>query len=174
VKAFVEFSDPDAAKHALSRLKSLGYLDIETYGPFPLTDEDAHAPRGSVAISIAAFSGGLFALVAAYLIQWYANVASYPLNIGGRPAHAAPAFIPATFETICLFATGALFLGFLVLERLPRLWQPIFEIDGFERSSVDRFWIVLQVAASTTARERLTTDIVPLDPLRIVVSEEDA
>lgn len=172
MKAFVEFSEPDAAKQALDRLKSLGYLDVETYGPFPLTDDDGHAPRGAAVLSVLAFGGGVFGLVGAYLLQWYANVSSYPLNIGGRPAHAAPAFIPATFESICLFATGALFFGFLLVEGLPRLWQPIFEIEGFERSSIDRFWIVLQVRDSATSTERLTDDVIATLPLRVILEED--
>ena len=126
--AALEYAAAADALRGLHRLKSLGYLNVETHGPFPLSDEDAHAPRGSVVLSFLAVAGGVVALVAAYLVQWYANVVAYPLNIGGRPAHAAPAFIPATFESICLFATAALCLGFVLLERLPRLSQPIFEI----------------------------------------------
>lgn len=173
MKAFAEFGDPDAATRALNHLKALGYLDIETYGPFPLTNDDAYAPRGSVALSVATVAGGLFALIAAYVVQWYANVGSYPLDVGGRPAHAVAAFIPATFESICLAATGALFLGFLVVERLPRLWQPIFEIEGFERASLDRFWIVMHVRDPVWSADLVTKELVPLQPLRVVVAEEE-
>jgi hypothetical protein len=120
-----------------------------------------------------AFGGGLFAAAAAYLIQWYANVASYPLNIGGRPVHAAAAFVPSTFESICLVAAMAVCGGFLFLERLPRLWQPIFEIDGFERSSVDRFLIVVPLQRSDVLVERAARDLAALHPLRIIVSEDE-
>ncbi len=165
----VEFASADEAVAALPVLKSLGYLNLETYAPFPLTDPGAHAPRGSLPVAIMAAAGGLAALAAAYVVQWWANVASYPLNIGGRPAHAAPAFVPATFETICLLATLGAFVGFLLAERLPRLWQPLFEIEGFERAVVDRFWIVID---GTTPVDRITADVMPLHPLRIVVGDE--
>lgn len=171
MRAFVEFDRPEEATRAVTTLKSLGYLDIETYAPFPLTDDDAQAPRGSLPLGMMAFGGGVAALAVAYLIQWYANVASYPLNIGGRPAHAAPAFVPAVFETVCLAATVAVFVGFLAIHRLPRLWQPIFEIEGFERASVDRFWVVLDLGTSAML-DRVRGDLVPLHPLRVVVSED--
>jgi hypothetical protein len=174
MKVLIEFDAAAAALRALTDLKALGYLDIESYAPFPLTDEEAHAPRGSFPLAALAFAGGLCALAAAYLIQWYANVESYPLNIGGRPAYAAIAFIPTCFESICLVATVAVFAGFLFCERLPRLWQPVFEIDEFERVTVDRFWVVLDVRGSPAVLDRVTADVVPLGPRRIIVSEDAA
>jgi len=74
---------------------------------------------------------------------------------------------------MCLLAASAACAGFLVLERLPRLWQPIFEIDGFERSSVDRFWIVVQLQRSDILVERAARDLSALHPLRIIVSEDE-
>src|ERR1043166_6038027 len=133
MKVLAEFESAGRATHALTALTALGYLDLETYAPFPLTDEQAHAPRGSFPLAFLAFGGGLTGLAYLYVIQWWANVESYPLNIGGRPAHAAAAFVPASFETVCLLATLGVFAGFLLLERLPRLREPGVEIRGFRR-----------------------------------------
>ena len=33
-----------------------------------------------------------------YLLQWYVAAFAWPLNVGNRPPHSAPAFIPVTFE----------------------------------------------------------------------------
>ncbi len=172
MKVCAEFETAAGAIRALKTLKSLGYLDIETHAPFAITDEAAYAPRGSFPLAFLAFGGGVSALGAAYLVQWWANVWSYAINIGGRPAHAGAAFVPSTFESICLFAALGLFAGFLLLERLPRLWQPLFEIEGFERAVVDRFWLVLDVGRDTPI-DRITGDVVPLEPVRIVISEGD-
>jgi hypothetical protein len=171
MKAFLEFETAETAAAALRKLTALGHAGCETYGPFPLTKEDADAPRSSFPLPLLAFGAGATALGAAYMAQWYANVRSYPLNIGGRPAHAAPAFIPATFESVCLLAAVALFLGFLLFERLPRLWQPIFEIEGFERASIDRFWIAFDVGSGRDLPDDVRRDVVPLDPVRIVIGD---
>lgn len=168
----LEFASADGALQAVRTLTAVGYLDIETHAPFPLTADDAHARRGAVPIAAAAFVAGVVAMAAAYFIQWYANVWSYPIDIGGRPVHAGPAFVPTVFETVCLVATLAAFAGFLSLERLPRLWQPLFDVDGFERAAVDRFWLELATDDTVESIDRLTRDVMPLEPLRIVLGRD--
>ena len=170
----LEFASAEGALQAVRTLTAVGYLDIETHAPFPLTEDQARTRGGSGSFPIAplALGAGIVAMAAAYFIQWYANVWSYPIDIGGRPVHAGPAFVPTVFETICLIATLAGFFGFLLLERLPRLWQPIFDVDGFERSTVDRFWLELETEDTVEAVDRVTRDAMPLEPLRIVIGRE--
>jgi len=108
------------------------------------------------------FGGG------AYLLQWWINVVDYPLDIGGRPYHSAPAFLPITFEMTVLFAAAGALISALVLGGLPRLWHPVFEVAGFERATIDRFWLAVDAADPALDRARDTAALEAAGALRVV------
>ena len=144
-----EFASEAAFTRALDTLSRERYHDIETYAPYDIPEIDARLGRRRSRIGWVGLIGGIAGLVIGYGIQWWANVHDYPLHIGGRPIHAVPAFIPATFEATVLGAALALVFGLAIWVRVPTLWAPIDEIDGFERASIDRFWIALSAFASS-------------------------
>ena len=84
--------------------------DIETYTPKPLHEEAERQParrcRSSCSSPACSGSSGFF------LLMTYADVRAYPLDIGGRPKFAWPAFIPIAFELGVLCAMGAGFFGY--------------------------------------------------------------
>jgi hypothetical protein len=138
-----EFATAERMSAALSRLRALGYSHLDTFSPFPVsgTAGALQLPRPPVAPWV--LIAGSVGAVVAYLIQWYTNAWDYPLNVGGRPLMAIPAWIPIMVATGVLFGAVVATVGLGVLTRLPALWHPVFEVDGFERASVDRFWIVV-------------------------------
>ena len=62
-------------------------------------------------INWASFAIGMAMAALGFVFQWFCNAWSYPLNVGGRPAFAIPAFIPITFESGVLFASFSSFFG---------------------------------------------------------------
>jgi hypothetical protein len=128
---------------AVDALGHAGYSSLETFAPFDLPELDARLGLRRSRLGWLVVAGGLVGLVLGYGIQWWANVYNYPLNSGGRPAHAIPAFVFPTFEGVVLCAALAAFFGLFVMLRLPRLWAPVDKIEGFGRASVDRFWIAV-------------------------------
>ena len=103
----------------------------------------------------------------AYFIQWYLNAYDYPLNVGGRPPHAAPAFVPITFETTVLVAALSGFVIFLALSRLLRLYHPVFEVEGFERASIDQFWLGIDARDPALVPSLTERDLTELGALQI-------
>ena len=136
-----EFETLEAVRAAVDRLSSDGYRRIDAYLPYPdlyVLERIGHRP------SRITRAGGIAALVGAtlgYGVQWFLSVHVYPLDVGGRPYHSAPAFIPVTFEMGILFCGIATFIAVLAFSGMPALWRPEFEVEGFERASVDRFWV---------------------------------
>jgi hypothetical protein len=162
-----EFDSVDALATAAAALHTLGYRALETYSPFPVPQVDARLGLRRSRLGRLVFGGGVTGALLGYGIQWYADVKAFPLMVGGRPLHAVPAFIPATFEATVLGAALAAFFGFLMTLRLPELWHPVFEVEGFERASADRFWIAVGDEDPLFDAERTRDDLAPLHPIRL-------
>jgi hypothetical protein len=138
-----EFDDPEGLSRAVEAARQSGYTRLEAFSPFPLKDvADALGFRPTVIPWIAAIAGLLGALIQ-YGAQYGLNAIDYPLNVGGRPLHSWPAFIPASLIVAILWAGAATLLALLFLLDLPRLHHPVFAVPGFERASEDRFFLLI-------------------------------
>ena len=166
-----EFATADAMLAALARLRGEGYVSLHTFAPFDLPEVDRRLRPRRSRLPWWVFGGGLVGAVVSYWIQWYANAWDYPLNVGGRPAHAVPAFILATFEGTVLLAALTAFFGLLVILRLPRLWHPVLEIEGFERATADHFWIGIGGLQSDIDAEHGRRALETLGALRVLRTE---
>jgi hypothetical protein len=138
-----EFPSAEALCAAARRARENGYTRVEAYSPFAIEglDDIVGADKGWIAPLT--LLGGILGGAGTYFLQWYAAVVDYPLNIGGRPLHSWPAFIPATFEVTILGAAVAAVLAMFVLNGLPRLYHPLFEVEEFELASRNRFFLCL-------------------------------
>ena len=147
-----EFERASDLAAAIRSCREAGLRALEAFTPWQAHDvqEALRLPRSR--IPRWCFAGGLAGGVAGYAIQWWTNAVAWPLDVGGRPLHSAPAWIPATFEGTVMGASLCTAIALLAAARLPRLWQPVFEVEGFERASIDRFF--LRVAADQPGFER--------------------
>jgi hypothetical protein len=138
-----EFAAPEALGRAVAASRRAGYTRLEAFSPFPLRDvADALGARPTVVPLIAAAAGLIGALIQ-YGTQYWLNAVDYPLNVGGRPLHSWPAFVPATLIVAILWAGAATLIALLFMIGLPRLHHPVFAVPGFERASEDRFFLLI-------------------------------
>ena len=163
-----EFSDAQVMLDALSKLRDARFRDVETFTPFDVPGLGEALGERRSPVGWIALLGGITGIVSGYGIQWWSNVHAYPLNVGGRPVHAVPAFAVATVETAMLFAAGAAFFGMLVMAGFPRLWAREDEVDGFDRASVDRFWVKVRSIASNDECKKASQVLTAAGALRIL------
>jgi hypothetical protein len=153
-----------AAAHAA---REQGYTHAEAYSPFPIEGLADTLGMRRAWIAPAALAGGLLGGGGVYFLQWYAAVVDYPINVGGRPQHSWPAFIPATFELTILGAALCAVLAMLVLNGLPQLYHPLFEVEEFELASRNRFFLYLPARDPVFERGPARDFLVDLDPLLV-------
>ncbi len=138
-----EFSSPEELIRAAEQAHAAGFRKMDAFAPFPV-DGLAEALGRKTRLPLLVLIGGILGGVGAYYMEWYANVVSYPINIGGRPMHSWPAFVPITFELTVLAAALTAFFFSLGLNGLPRLYHPLFNVPRFERASQDSFFLCIE------------------------------
>jgi hypothetical protein len=140
------FSEVDQLLEAIGRLRARGYTLLDAYTPHPVPGlEEALGWRRS-RLNVVAGAAGAFGAAFAFLLQAYLVGYLYPLNVGGRPPVSVTPFIVITFETMVLFASVTGFLALFWTCRLPRLRHPLFAVDGFDRATLDRYWVGINAA----------------------------
>ena len=140
-----EFQEHDQLLDATRRAYAQGYRRMDAYSPFPIEGLAEALGHESSAIPLFTLAGGIIGGLGAYFMEWMAMAKLYPLNVGGRPYNSWPNFIPVTFELTVLIASVAAFLGVFILNKLPQPNHPVFNVPEFERASIDRFFLCIEV-----------------------------
>lgn len=142
-----EFHKPDDLVHAAKATYDAGYRQIDAFTPYPLEEaaEVIGFHRNNVALIV--LLGGIVGFFAGYGLEYWVSAVAYPLNIGGRPYHSAPQFIPVAFETTVLGAALSAVLGMLGMNGLPQPYHPVFNVPGFAMgASKDKFFLLIESA----------------------------
>lgn len=163
------FASADAlvAAAAAARDAALGRVDAYTPVPVPALGPALRltAPPLPALTVIGVLIGGC----GYFGMSAYATIVGYPINVGGRPSFSWPSFVIPSVSIAALIGAIAMAFTLLVLNRLPLLNHPVFNIEGFERATQDRFFLCIESSGEhfdAGAAQHLLASL-PMPPLSI-------
>ncbi|WP_126972334.1 DUF3341 domain-containing protein [Gynurincola endophyticus] len=143
VKKFVVgcFDEEGVLFDAVKKVRKAGYKLHDVYTPFPVHGLDGAMGLRDTSLHTAGFIYGITGTTVALSSITWILTSDWPLNIGGKPHFALPAWIPITFELTVLFAAVGMVLTFCYLCQL----APFVKKHHFhERATDDLFVMVIE------------------------------
>ena len=139
-----EFETAQALVQAAEKARDAGFKRMDAYSPFPIEGLTEALGHRTTMLPLVVLLGGIIGGLGGYLLQYVTSVYTYPLNVGGRPLHSWPMFIPVTFECTILGAALSAVFGMLGLNGLPMPYHPLFNVERFALASRDRFFLAIR------------------------------
>ncbi len=140
------FEDEAVLFPAVKKVRNTGYKIHDVYTPFAVHGLDHALGERETSLHTAGFIYGISGTATALSgISWIFTK-DWPLNIGGKPHFALPAWIPIIFELTVLFSAVGMVLTFCYLCQL----APFVKKHHFHpRSTDDLFVMVIECTDRT-------------------------
>jgi hypothetical protein len=148
IKRFVvgNYDDEAVLFPAVKKVRMAGYKMHDVYTPMPIHGLDVAMGLRDTSLHTAGFLYGLSGTITALAGISYALVYDWPLNFGGKPHFALPAWIPIIFELTVLFSAVGMVLTFCYLcQMAPFVRKHHFNL----RSTDDQFTMVIECTDKT-------------------------
>jgi hypothetical protein len=138
------FEDEKVLFPAVAKVRKAGYKIHDVYTPFPVHGLDQAMGLRETSLHTAGFLFGLIGTTTAVTFMTWVFTKDWPVNIGGKPNFALPAWIPITFELTVLCAS------FLYICQL----APFVKRHHFHaRATDDLFVMVIECGDKTNESE---------------------
>lgn len=137
---------------AVEKVRNSGYKLHDVYTPFPVHGLDKALGHKDTDLHVAGFIYGITGTATALGFMGWIFTSDWPVNFGGKPHFALPAFIPITFETTVLFAAVGMVLTFCYLNQImPGVKKHVFH----KRQTDDLFVVVLELNEHVSEQEAI-------------------
>jgi Protein of unknown function (DUF3341) len=167
-----EFETPEEILAAAHTTREAGYKQFDAYSPIPVEGLAEAVGFDWTALPSMVLAGGIIGGCTGFGMCYYANVISYPWNIGGKPPNSWPMWIAITFELTILGASLTAVFGMLALNGLPMPYHPLFNAPRFMMASTDRFFLCITSKDKKFDLEQTTRFLRDLHPSEVVEVEE--
>lgn len=137
------YREPEQLIEAAAEMKRRGYSRLDAFTPFPVPELADVLAADAKQIPWIVLAGGALGALGAYLLILYSVEIDYPIDVGGRPLDAWPAYLVIAFEGGILGASLAGFVGMLAVNHLPTYYHPIFNAPHFTFAKGDRFYLLV-------------------------------
>ena len=135
---------------AVKKVRTTGYKIKDVYTPFAVHGLDGALGMRETSIHTAGFIYGITGTITAISGISWVFTKSWPLDIGGKPHFALPAWIPIIFELTVLFSAVGMVLTFCYLCQL----APFVKKHHFHlRATDDLFVMVIECTDKTNTQD---------------------
>lgn len=132
------FDDEAVLFPAVRSVRKAGYKIHDVYSPMPLHGLDTAMGLRDTSLHTAGFIYAITGTATALSFMSWVFTRDWPLNIGGKPHFALPAWIPITFELTVLFSAVGMVLTFCYLCQL----APFVKKEHFHPRSTDDLFVM--------------------------------
>lgn len=144
------YHDEEVLFPAVEQVRNSGYKLHDVYTPFPVHGLDEALGLKETDLHVAGFIYGLAGTCTALGFMTWIFTTDWPINFGGKPFFALPAFIPITFELTVLFSAVGMVLTFCYLNQLmPGVKKHVFH----PRQTDDLFVVAIELTGDETQEE---------------------
>ena len=140
------FDDEAVLFPAVKKVRTAGYKIHDVYTPFAVHGLDQALGLRETSLHTAGFIYGITGTTTALGSMTWILAKDWPLNFGGKPHFALPAWIPIIFELTVLFSAVGMVLTFCYLCQL----APFVKKHHFHpRATDDQFVMVIECTEKT-------------------------